>query len=247
MKLDTLVTAEGERTKRQSQFKFVVEVQAANVIDIQDGYPFIKLGQFRLEDIPVSRTLMVTRGPHPMQWDTLRCQAYGQGIAAHVARIDTCTWKLDVTLNAISNLGYLRGKLDFSFFNRGELLPYQLTRRVEAQMVGPILASPSSILFGAVRVGERAQRVVRLSCTSGSQEPLKVVSVASSDPNRAWAAIGERGDKEDTISIVFREDHLPGRYAGRIVVRAELDAVYEMHIAYVAYVVGDDGHVSGAR
>jgi len=214
----------------------VIEGQLADVIALQDTRPVIPLGQCRFGDKPSVRTLRVTRGTHPMQWDTLQCRTSTDSIDARLERIDPNTWDLELAVKDVGRLGYVRDRLEFLFLRGRDILPYSLTKRVEAQLLGPVQAEPSALLFGAVPFGETVRKTLRLTNTLDEHARVQVVSINPSDPNHVDAESVSNGVAHSEISVAFSADNEEGCYEGIVAIEVELDRRYELRVAYTAIV-----------
>ncbi len=236
-KFSTLVIAQGKRTGRGAHFDFLMQAQSATVIEIQDGMPFIQMGQLECERIPVTQAFRVRRGSHPMQWDTLQCHCSSDCIDVHLRRLDLKEWLLELTLKDVGSLGHIRESLEFCFFDGQESLPYRLTRRVEAELLGPIQAKPHSLLFGAMPIGEEIKKTIRLTNTFDEDNvSISIISVEPSDPDCIKVEPQKLNTGEEVILVTFVAGN-KGRYGGSIAIEARADRDYELNVPYGACVV----------
>lgn len=232
----TLVSAETDKTQKQTRSVFVIDAQPTSVIEVNNSYPFIQLGQFQLDDIPIRKTLTVTKGKHPIQWELLKCRSKDNNIDVTLVKTTPEKWNLELQLKNTDSFGNIRDHLEFSFWKNGKPQPYRLIKPVEVEIAGHILPSPKSILIGAIRAGGKVEKNIRLVNIQNNPQPIEIISVSCTDANEVEAKIIREGS-EQVISAVFTASRKQGTHSGSITIQAKTDKVYQIVVRYLAFVL----------
>lgn len=236
IRIQTMVLAKTNKTGKPFRFIFVIEAQPSRVIEVQDSYPFIQLGQIHLDDLPITKILAVKKGRHPMEWDTLECRSYSNNIVATLLKTAPEKWKLNLELKNAECFGDIRSHLEFSFSKNGESQPYRLVKPMQVSIAGPIVVSPNSILIGAVQPGEEVKRNIRLISAHSKPHPIEIISVGCPDNEIKVGISGKISGQ--LISIVFVATGEKGPRSGSIFIKAKADKIYLIQVRYLAYVLG---------
>lgn len=233
----TTILAETEGTKQKYQFAFLTTANSQRVINIHNkGYNSIMLGDIKLQDLPVKKTFIISKGKYPLVWDTLRCQASDDNIDTNLEKAGHEKWKLELKLKNTGAIGDFRSHLVFSFLDKGKPQPYQVIKPIDAHIVGPITTSPKSILFGTMHPGETAETCVSVYTSKNIYDQFKILSVDSTDPNQVQTKVLNQNLGKE-ILITMNAPSEEGIFEGRMIITAQLDKRYKLYVCYLGYVL----------
>lgn len=145
----------------------VVELtgEVENILVVGNDAGVIDLGDIPLNQLPYEATYKVNRGNHPLQWNSVRCEAEridGYVVQANLHHLSKHEWALQINLNESRCLGILEVPLRFIFAADDAEYDRVLVRTVRAKVVGAIRSSPSSVYLGEVFVSHPVEAKINL-------------------------------------------------------------------------------------
>jgi len=203
-----LATADGDPAPRP--FKFLLNANPTNVIDIEAGARSIHLGSYQLADLPVRKNLKIARAAHPMDWDELICRSDDPSLEPTLLQNRPGEWTLDLHLKKGTTSGNCRSHLQFAFLKNGKELDHKLRKGVDYEVAGPIVAVPPSILIGVIESGKQVSSVVNIRPASPDFKDLTVVSASASDPKWVRAdPLLDAGKPAVTVRLTGKDSEGP--------------------------------------
>ncbi|MGE5610052.1 MAG: DUF1573 domain-containing protein [Bacillota bacterium] len=231
------VLAEGEMGRSKVTFLFEMLAQSANVIDFSPSVSSISFGDCPMGQLPQRGVLEVQRGTYPLPWDTLECHSADPMLGASLTPKGPDRWQLELAMNRPEAYGAFRGELEFVFKSNGTEQPYRYRVPVDANIVGPVVATPASLLIGAIGCGAQVVRRIRIERREDrSTQPLEILSVATADDGCVMAQIKQEAG-QPWIEAVFTGPRQEGPRSGIMVVTVKADRIYKINIGYLMLVV----------
>jgi hypothetical protein len=132
-----------------------------------------------------------------------------------------------------SEIGPFESDLTIMFFNNGEKLSYERIYKICGNVTGPISATPSTIVVGALKKGEVYEKSIVIN---GEAKDFKITTVESSSP-MAKVGIGADGH---SVGFKYIASEGAGEDEGEIRVRVRTDETYLLRLKYIARTVGGD-------
>jgi hypothetical protein len=162
---------------------------AKSALDFPDaGGGFLRLGSWRLDQLPATTTITVKRGKFPLQFDELRVVC-PSGLSSRIQATSSDTWRVPFQISPTEALGTTGYPVTFEFARNGKLLPENVDQQAYVEIFGPIVASPSSLLF-AISPGERVRKTITITqrdaTGAGVVPEITGVSANSSNMHAAW-------------------------------------------------------------
>jgi hypothetical protein len=217
-------------------FLFELSARSANVVDLSPDTPSIRFGDHPLEQLPQRMVLDIRKGAYPLRWDTLECRSADPMLSTHLKPVGPDRWQLELLLKNPGALGAFRGEVEFVLKSNGMEQPYRLRKPVDANIVGPVLAAPSSLLIGAIGQGEQVIRKIRIeSREENSTRPVEILSVATADDGGARAQV-KRDPSGPWIEAVFTGPSQDGPRSGVMVIAVKADKIYRINVGYLMLV-----------
>lgn len=217
-------------------YKYILRAKVANVIQFSKSSPIIRFEPCGPQDLPQRSTIGITRGSHPLEWDTLKCQSDTSAVKTNLRQTSPDNWIIELILDEVDCYGAINTDIEFSFWKDGRRLNYSLVKPVSAAIVGPVMVSPSSLLIGAVRKGERIEKTLKLANTQNNPQPIEIVSIDCPDSNGIEAKLTSENSQQ-AISVIFIATGEEGPQSGSLFIQAKLDKIYKIKVRYFAYIV----------
>jgi hypothetical protein len=234
---------EGHVNGKVKYFRLILEATVASVVKFSDESYNLDLGQFQFGDNPKSRTFIITKGSNPLEWDSIKCESSNSNIESHISPISPNTWKLEIDLKNENCLGTVLNNLRFSFWKNNKKCEYELTKNVVAKIIGHIVVSPPSLLFGAVQTDTSATEEIELKIqndgTNSSKNLIEVLSVRCVDPNYIKYSITAK-EFGAVIKFTFLAPNSCGPQNGQIILEVKADNIYKIGIDYLARVISSE-------
>jgi hypothetical protein len=183
----------GTRGDEAVAFQCVIESRVHDELTRIEGWRMVNLPSLSSATSPGGVSIAFTRGSHPDRWQTLRTTITGSGGSWEAAPIITGDQVLvNVGFRPAGLVGEVIGRIHFSFFSGARELPYHPSLTVLAHVPGSVHAVPSTVLLGAVVLGETKNGHFDLEASG--KDPVPTISeVTTSDVHRLQAVIRHDG------------------------------------------------------
>ncbi len=227
------------RNKKKLIYNFILDATIEKVVEFSRESHYLNLGEFELQYAPKNKTFFITRGSHPLEWDSMKCKPFEDNIKCTVSKVGPDKWKLNIQLNNENELGTIFNDLEFSFWKNGKKCDYKLIKPVMAKIIGPIISSPRSLLVGVVATNESVTKIINLKSRGAAiDKPFEILSVDCSDSEWVKADIIEM-DSKPAVKVVFSPKEEYGAKFGEIIVTVKVDPVkvYKLRIDYLVRVI----------
>jgi len=185
--------------------------------------------------------ITVSRGDLPMDWDNITVQTDDPDLSAVLTPAGPQTWNLKLSYQPRDDIGLVNPHLVFTLYKQGRPLAYQQTKGVNVDVVGPLYATPSSILIGAVQPDTVTTVLVtinRIAAQGGAGAgPLKIMRITCSD-SKAVSASWTMQNGNPVVTICYRAINAAGKQdSGQISVVVQGDKKYTLRLSYMAMIM----------
>ena len=235
--MSSRITLYGHAGMRRIEAEYELHGDVENVIDFpESGAGYLRIGSWQLNQLPAQSTVMVTRGKYPLDFDGLQAECDSTALSASVEPLTADSWRIHFNVNSAGILGGSGYPVTFKFARQGKTLPESVVKQAFVELLGPVSASPSSLLLMATH-GEHIQRTIiigrRLS------EPLEdapqIVSAVSksSDVTATW----QNDTRQCLMTIDYKAPTTVGPNRGEIIVSVQDQGQsYKLKLSYLALV-----------
>jgi hypothetical protein len=197
---------------------------------------FLRLGTWSLDQLPAEMSFVITRGDYPLEFDEVRVDCASPALTARIEQVTNASWRATLIMKSTGLLGGNGIPITFRFLSHGKILPETVVKEAFMETVGPIAASPSSILL-AVSPGEHINKTIAITRRAyglGESPPI-VTSIehASTHLTPTWR-------KEANTGNVIMEYTAPlraGTDRGEIIISVlDQGIIYRIKISYLALI-----------
>jgi hypothetical protein len=235
--ISSRVTLHGHAGGRLVEAEYDLHGNVENVIEFpESGEGYLRLGSWPLYELPATSVIAITRGKYPLNFDELRAECGEPALSASVEAVTSRSWRVHFTVNESSILGGSGYPITFRFVQNGKILPETVVKQAFVELLGPVAASPSSLLF-TVTPGEHIRRTVNISrrLSEESADAPEVVSALAESKN--VTASWQNDSRQSVVIIDYTAPTVAGSDRGDIVVSVlDQGRPYKLKLSYLALV-----------
>jgi len=235
--MTSLISVHGHAGAVHVDAEYRLRGDVENIIEFPDpGGNDLRLGTFALDELPAQTATNVTRGAYPLDFDELRVDSDSLVVSADAHQVTGRSWRVAFQVNSTRLLGTSGFPVTFRFIRHGVVLPETVVKQVFFEIGGPVVASPSSVLFTAAP-GQHLRKTIAIS---GRQQGLpasgaQIVSVVSS--SASLIASCQSNGKQDCVTMDYTAPAQHGSDRGEVIVEVlEQGTVYKLKVSYLALI-----------
>jgi hypothetical protein len=232
----THVFVSGHTARNRVEIEYTLQARAYDIIDFADNDATIRLGRFELATLPATQVLQIRRGKYPLDFTDLSADCESPEISATAERLDKDSWGLAIVVKTTAALGTISAPLHITFTKGGRRLPASVDKQVYAEIAGPFVASPSSLLINAP-AGARVHRVIKiLRRSQAGTPPVEFSITGASTISRNPAATAAISEGQNEIAFDYTVPSGPkAENSGAIVADIVTPArAYKLRIGFLA-------------
>jgi hypothetical protein len=174
--------------------------EVATYIDWPSGPDIVDLGDLRLAELPREFRVALKKGGNPQRIDALACT-----VSSHDGLFDcrmepagTDAWTMTVTVRKLPLSGVITAGVTLTCSDQGRECSGHPANRLRINLIGPLRAKPTGILFGNVPQGQREVRII----TVDGAGPDDLADITASDaPRVSWRTIP--GTQPPKLEVTF--------------------------------------------
>jgi hypothetical protein len=236
--LSSHITVRGHAGRRRVEADYELRGTVEDAIEFPDtGGGSVRLGSWRLDELPAITSITVTRGKYPLRFDELRAECTSPAITTRIEPISNEAWRVLIRLKSADTLGATGIPMTFSFAQMGRVLPQRVQRQAYLEMLGPIAASPSSLLLTA-SPGEHLHKTISIvGRQTGPDRVAPQITAVSPGAKNIIATWQNNSRQSSVLSVDYTAPPQLGPDRGAIIVFLMYDGVpYKLKVGYLAVV-----------
>jgi hypothetical protein len=212
------------------EFDYQLLAAVENVLEFPEDEGFIRLGSWRLDQMPADTVIQVERGKYPLTFDGLSVECASLDLSASVAPSGSNAWQVLFHIQPTGSLGTVGYPVTFLPTDHGRAVDLQLDKQAYVEVIGPVMAAPSSLLL-TVAPGEHVRKIITVAARSPNDGAPRVTAVSSMSPNAAVAFQG------NSVTLDYAAPLRPGEDRGQITVAVTEDGrAYRLTVGYMALI-----------
>jgi hypothetical protein len=231
------ITVRAHAGRRRVEADYELRGTVEDALEFRDtGGGSLRLGSWRLDQLPAVAAVTVTRGKYPLEFDELRADCSSSAISTQVEPISDQAWRVLFHLNSADTLGASGIPITFSFAKDGRALPQTVVQQAYFEVLGPITASPSSLLL-TVSPGEHLRQSITIA---GRQESrglvlpqITAVSPCANNITATW----QNNSRQSVAILDYTAPSRLGPDRGEIIIYVTDHGIqYKLKVGYLAII-----------
>ena len=231
------ITVHGHAGNQPVEADYQLFGDAENIIEFpQESESCLQLGSWPADELPARTTINVVHGRYPLNFDELLVECGSSAFAASVNPIARGSWQVSFQLNSAEVLGTSGLPVTFRFARGGKLLPETVVRQAYFELLGPVCASPSTLLL-MPSPGEHLCKSITISRRSSNpgEPPLQIQEVSTGCRN--MIANWGRSDETGVVTLDYIAPPRPQQDRGEIIISVKDRAsTYRIKVTYLAII-----------
>jgi hypothetical protein len=235
--MSSLITVHGHVGQQAIEVEYQLLANVENIIEFpNNGGSYLSLGSWPVYQLPAVTSLQVVRGKYPLVFDQLRVECDSSALVATVEPVNGASWNVLFRIKSADVLGATGFPVTFRFVRKGQLLPESVTRQAFAEILGPVAATPTSLLF-TLAPGEHVEKTIQIThrLNASDSPPPQIVAV---DGNSTRAVATSKNDPQQSCVILdYTASKQPGSDRGEIVISViDQGRPYKIKVSFLALI-----------
>jgi hypothetical protein len=235
--MSSRITVHGHVGRQAIKIEFQLLANVENIIEFPDnGGSCLSMGSWSADQLPAHTSVQVVRGKYPLTFDQLRVDCDSPALSVTVSPVSDKSWNILFHINSADVMGATGLPVTFRFLSKGRCLPESVTRQAFIEILGPITATPSSLLF-TLSPAEHIQKTIEITdrLETPNARPPQIVAISATGKNMltTW-----KNDPTQTRVIIdYTAPAQLGQERGEIVISVkDQGKIYKVKVSYLALI-----------